>query len=448
MNPLIVISAGHGGSDPGAVANGMLEKDYTLLISLYQYKRFKESGVPVSLVRDWDIALGNVLRASMVKNSGAKYCIDNHCNAAVSTSAQGVEVIHSIHNDGKLAHAIVEALAAEGIPKRATPVYCRSLPNNSKQDYYFMHRWTGNVQTNIIEYDFISNTQGAQRIKENWERYAEAVVRAYCLFLNIPYKAPIVKVDNDPILEWAKRQGYNIAKADDKITYRELWEVLYGTLQIEEPKEKPKEEPKGELREMKHYKIALTDVVEVDPLALKVSVQDMVANRINLSNFVTSGYQWHHENGTTYPLGILVSEGRVINDRQPHGKPAGTLIVYKNGSVAVKELLSIKGEKDVWFAVSGCGILPTINMASAGFVGAYSDIARSTDRPVIGYNPEKKKIVIAVRPSSDINRGQLTLKNLGCTMGITLDGGGSTVLKVGGKLIKSTTRRLYSVITW
>lgn len=122
--------------------------------------------------------------------------------------------------------------------------------------------------------------------------------------------------------------------------------------------------------------------------------------------------------------------------------------MYKDGTVKVKELLNINGEKDVWFAVSGCSVLSKINMVSSGFVGIYSDIGRSANRPLIGYNPTKKKIVIAVRKNCSIQTGQTVLKNLGCSIGITLDAGGSTALKVNSKLIYSTTRRLYSVVTW
>ena len=38
----IVIDAGHGGSDPGAVSGTSLEKDYTLLISKYIYDRSRK----------------------------------------------------------------------------------------------------------------------------------------------------------------------------------------------------------------------------------------------------------------------------------------------------------------------------------------------------------------------------------------------------------------------
>ena len=53
----IVIDAGHGGSDGGATANGIVEKDYTLKISNYMYDRLKELGVPVSITRSTDITL-------------------------------------------------------------------------------------------------------------------------------------------------------------------------------------------------------------------------------------------------------------------------------------------------------------------------------------------------------------------------------------------------------
>ena len=39
---MIVIDPGHGGNDPGAIANGIVEKDYNLMISRYMYDRFRE----------------------------------------------------------------------------------------------------------------------------------------------------------------------------------------------------------------------------------------------------------------------------------------------------------------------------------------------------------------------------------------------------------------------
>lgn len=153
-------------------------------------------------------------------------------------------------------------------------------------------------------------------------------------------------------------------------------------------------------------------------------------------------------------MGILVSEGKIISDRQPHANtpgqwlPAGTLIVYKDGTVKQTELSNINEEKDVWFAVSGCSIYPKIKMETAGFTGKFSDIVRSTNRPIIGYRGKDNKIVIAVRPDSSIDRAKQTAGNLGLDYAITLDAGGSTVLKVDSDFKFYTTRRLFNVITW
>lgn len=220
---------------------------------------------------------------------------------------------------------------------------------------------------------------------------------------------------------------------------------------------------------MKYYKVGITHIVEVHPMELRISVQDILANRITLNNFVTSSFQMEQEEKTelpmfptsigivqrgkylVYPLGILVNEGHIIQNRQPHGKPAGTLIVYKNGQVECKPVLNLLTETDynnIWFAVSGCSIWPKIRMKEEGFVGKFADIGRITSRPVIGYRHKDHKIIIGVRSSSNIYRGQLTLKNLNCDFGITLDAGGSTVLRVNGVNKFKTTRRLFSVITW
>ena len=51
----IVIDAGHGGEDPGAIGNGIVEKDLALKISNYMANRFKDLGIPVILTRDTEI---------------------------------------------------------------------------------------------------------------------------------------------------------------------------------------------------------------------------------------------------------------------------------------------------------------------------------------------------------------------------------------------------------
>lgn len=181
--PILAIDAGHGGSDPGAVGNGLKEKDMTLQISAYQYARFLQLGIPVVLIRTTDVTLTPEQRTKLVRDSGAKYCISNHINAG---GGEGVEAIYSVFASAKLATMLAQAVADCGMNFRRV----FSKKGNGGKDYYFMHRDTGSVETVILEYGFIDNAADAQKLKDNWKTYAEAVVKAFCGYIGVSYNLP------------------------------------------------------------------------------------------------------------------------------------------------------------------------------------------------------------------------------------------------------------------
>lgn len=55
--PSIIIDAGHGGFDGGAVANGIIEKDINLAISLNLRDMLTSSGFKVIMIREEDISV-------------------------------------------------------------------------------------------------------------------------------------------------------------------------------------------------------------------------------------------------------------------------------------------------------------------------------------------------------------------------------------------------------
>ncbi len=80
----IVVDAGHGGSDPGAVSGNLREKDFTLKAANYMYNRFKELGIPVIITRDTDKDLSRAERINLMKSLGTDpnvIIISNHINA-------------------------------------------------------------------------------------------------------------------------------------------------------------------------------------------------------------------------------------------------------------------------------------------------------------------------------------------------------------------------------
>lgn len=244
MRPVLIIDPGHGGRDPGGGSTDKwLEKDMVLQISLYQYDRFKQLGVPVTLTRDKDTYLSAAERTKKVRDSGAKYCISNHINAAGNVNARGVETIHSIYSDGKLATAIFSAVVGEGMPGRR--VFCKSLDNNPQTDYYFMHRETGTVSTVIVEYGFATNKADAELIESNWRDYAEAVVRAFCQHIGHAYQLPDQPTQEpepeqpeQTVSDWAKEahdwaveQGITDgSRPKDPVTREEVWTILHRAL--------------------------------------------------------------------------------------------------------------------------------------------------------------------------------------------------------------------------
>ncbi len=87
----IVVDAGHGGSDPGAVANGLQEKDLTLKAAQYMYDRLKELGIPTTIVRNTDETVDRNERVRRILdaygNDPNVIVISNHINAGGATVA-------------------------------------------------------------------------------------------------------------------------------------------------------------------------------------------------------------------------------------------------------------------------------------------------------------------------------------------------------------------------
>lgn len=81
----IVVDAGHGGSDPGAISNGVYEKDLNLKAANYMYKRLQELGIPSVITRDTDKTLSRAERLDIMNNTFGNgrdvIILSNHINS-------------------------------------------------------------------------------------------------------------------------------------------------------------------------------------------------------------------------------------------------------------------------------------------------------------------------------------------------------------------------------
>jgi len=89
----IVLDAGHGGRDPGAVVGSVYEKDIALEITMkiqdYIPSRFK-----LIYTRKDDTFVSLEDRALITNTSGAEVFVSIHVNAAENPNAHGIETFH------------------------------------------------------------------------------------------------------------------------------------------------------------------------------------------------------------------------------------------------------------------------------------------------------------------------------------------------------------------
>ena len=182
----VVIDAGHGGDDPGASGNGIVEKELTLEISQYIHNRLDELGIENTLIRDSDETIEPNDRVNKIVSPYGSdsdvLVVSNHINAG---GGEGAEIIYALRNNDTFSRKISDELESMGRVVRK--YYQRRYPSDSSKDYYFIHRNTGNTEAVIVEYGFLDNVDDANLLKKYWQDYAEAVVKAIANYLGVPY---------------------------------------------------------------------------------------------------------------------------------------------------------------------------------------------------------------------------------------------------------------------
>ena len=186
----VVVDAGHGGEDPGAVGNGLLEKDLNLEAATYIYNRLTELGIPAKMTRTTDETLGKTERVNRILNAFGNnsdvIVLSNHINAG---GGDGAEVVYALRNNSTLAKNVLDAIGSEG--QNLRKYYQRRLPSNPSKDYYFIHRETGKTEPLLIEYGFIDSPgDDVAQLQNNLLDYAEGVVRAVANYAGVTYNAP------------------------------------------------------------------------------------------------------------------------------------------------------------------------------------------------------------------------------------------------------------------
>jgi N-acetylmuramoyl-L-alanine amidase len=183
---IVVLDAGHGGRDPGARGNQLIEKDVNLEIALKTGELLKQRGIRVEYTRNDDSFIGLEERSNIANNLNATLFVSIHNNANLLSTPNGTETYF---------------YAPQGIPdlfvqrdERAR--LAKALQNQLVDKLQRKNR--GVIEANfsvlrntympsaLVEVAFISNPteEALLQTKDFKDRAAEAIANGILSFLN------------------------------------------------------------------------------------------------------------------------------------------------------------------------------------------------------------------------------------------------------------------------
>ncbi len=162
---LIVLDAGHGGSDPGAIGTldgrKVNEKDLTLSIVKKAYEILKNRGYNVQLTRSKDVYPTLTARAKFANNSNAAIFVSVHINSAASKEATGTEVYYAPLNNDK-SYGIKSSELAKALQNEL--IYNLGSRNRGVKSSNHLVTRTSLMPAALVEIGFISNENELEKM--------------------------------------------------------------------------------------------------------------------------------------------------------------------------------------------------------------------------------------------------------------------------------------------
>ena len=181
----VFISAGHGGSDPGACSGNVKEKDLNLSIALACRDELERHGVEVKMSRtkDENDPVGDEVKECNSYNP--TYGISIHNNAG---GGDGCEVFYS-HLGGK-GKILAENILAEMVKTGQNSRGIKTRVNSQGKDYYAFIRNTS-CPAVIVECAFVDNATDLQILATEDKRKAMgvAIAKGILKTLGVEYQA-------------------------------------------------------------------------------------------------------------------------------------------------------------------------------------------------------------------------------------------------------------------
>jgi N-acetylmuramoyl-L-alanine amidase len=176
LKALVVVDAGHGGSDPGAMSAGLREKDINLAVALRVADLLEQRGIGVLLTRQQDRYPSLEERADLANRRNADLFVSIHTDSNPDRSRQGFTVFVARAASAAATRAaddISQAIAATGADSHGI----------READYKVL------VNTRcpavLVEIAHLTNVQDVARLRDSgWQnRIAQAIAAGILTYL-------------------------------------------------------------------------------------------------------------------------------------------------------------------------------------------------------------------------------------------------------------------------
>ena len=196
--PLVVVDAGHGGHDGGAVANGVIEKNLSLDIASRVKKDLEAAGVRVIMTRSDDSFLSLDERAALAGTHQADAFVSVHLNTdGEGSAAEGIETYFAETQllsarqrvpAGGSSQGQTEGKSAE-FASTVQRLVCSTTKAENRgikaRDYAVVARAV--CPAVLVECGFITSASESVRLKQvvYRDRVASGIARGVVLFLQV-----------------------------------------------------------------------------------------------------------------------------------------------------------------------------------------------------------------------------------------------------------------------
>jgi len=182
FNYTIVLDAGHGGSDPGAVFGARLEKNDNLRLALAVQRLLQARGQNVIMTRSTDVFVPLGERSAISNRNNADIFVSIHRNSSTNHAANGVEnYVFTTASD-------TEVLYAQTVLRQIVDAGVQNNDGVIRANFAVLRNTQAPAM--LLEMGFITNQRDNQLFDQNFDTYARAIADGIMTSLRGPISLP------------------------------------------------------------------------------------------------------------------------------------------------------------------------------------------------------------------------------------------------------------------